>query len=164
MHHVEMQIIHSVVPDYLPKSTNLRNTQLVISVFFDAKGNNNNGFIDKLNLQSFDSIDKMNLAEFVNNITPNYYYYNGTLSTPPCSKNVYRFIMMEVQHISESQKDLLTSFYFGSQRNATDVVINSNVTKVTKKMSKSLADFAESLSTKISIIITMGILLLSFIL
>ncbi|MDR3546691.1 MAG: carbonic anhydrase family protein [Candidatus Pacebacteria bacterium] len=150
---LELQIIHSVVSDYLPNDDSLSSSKLILSVLFSVKRGATNDFLDKLNLDTFDTITKVNLKEFIESMNQNYIYYQGSLSTPPCTENVYRFIMADVQYMSYEQLEKITAFYASNAR--TVQTLNSrSVVKVTKKMSRTLESAGEGLSAVLASVMT----------
>ncbi len=134
---MEMQIIHSIVPDYLPNDPVLQSTKVVISVLFAVKPGANNTFLSNLNLNTFDTITNLDLKAFLGSMSPNYIYYQGSLTTPPCTENVHRFIMMDIQEISMDQLKQITDFYPSNSREE-QPLNGRSVVKVTKRMSRSL--------------------------
>jgi len=156
---MEMQIIHRIIPRYLPRSSKWSNSYLIISVFFEVRPRNaNNTFLDSLNINTLDGITNMSLAEYFNGLEPNYIYYNGSLSTPPCNENAHRFLMTDIQYMSEAQLRDFTYYYEGNYRGLpkTSRVVPI---KITKRMARSLSNFGEGLYPSI-IIILLSILIL----
>lgn len=162
---MEMQIIHKIVPTYLPKTSVWTASYLSISVFFEVQSAANNTFLDSLNVHTLDGIKEMNLAEFFNSLEPNYIYYNGSLSTPSCNENTHRFLMLDVQHISEAQLNEFRYHYDGNYRDINiSKASNIKVSKVTKRMARSLKSFGGSVSETLALAVAMLLLLASVLL
>lgn len=89
----------------------------VLGFFFDREkgGNYQNSFIDELDVLSkiyvedpgfsaLQRLESLDIANFLNNIDfSKYYFYEGSLTTPPCSEGVNWFVVDEVQPISDEQ-------------------------------------------------------------
>jgi len=156
---LELQIVHSIVPDYLPNDPDLQTTKLVISVLFNAEDGANNTFLNTLNINTLDTITDANLKTFLESMKPNYIYYQGSLTTPPCTENVHHFIFTDVQLISYEQLKSITDFYQSNTRED-QPINNRKIYKVTKRMSRSLEGSASGL--KVGTAIFIGILIILF--
>ena len=90
----------------------------VIGVFFDV-GPEENPFIAQLGYESADNeeneIGALDVDAFLSGInTENYWHYDGSFTTPPCTEGVEWFVMKEVQSISQDQLDAFQSYGWGN--------------------------------------------------
>ncbi|MDR3548275.1 MAG: carbonic anhydrase family protein [Candidatus Pacebacteria bacterium] len=113
---LEMQIVHSMNTDYLPDETKLKSRKLVLSVLFQVKAGANNTFLGSLNIPTLDFIPTLPIADFLSSISKLYIYYDGSMSRPPCTENVYRFVMFDAQSMSADQLKYFTNHYSGNAR------------------------------------------------
>jgi carbonic anhydrase len=158
---MEMQIVHSIVPDYLPNDLSLVGRKLVISILFAVKPGANNTFLNRLNLQTLDTTTGLDLGEWLRSMQPSYVFYEGSLTTPPCTENVYQFVMTQVQEMSSDQLQSFTDFYASNCRGA-QKINNRRVVKVTKRISRNLDSFALSNVSLSSLFLFSLLLLLTF--
>eukprot|EP00826_Nyctotherus_ovalis_P048320 TRINITY_DN5670_c0_g1_i2.p1 TRINITY_DN5670_c0_g1~~TRINITY_DN5670_c0_g1_i2.p1 ORF type:complete len:204 (+),score=59.94 TRINITY_DN5670_c0_g1_i2:270-881(+) len=162
---MEMQMIHKIVPAYLPRSSVWTASYLSVSVFFEVQPVANNTFLDSLNIHTLDGIKGMNLAEFFNSLEPNYIYYNGSLSTPSCNENTHRFLMLDVQRMSEAQLNEFRYHYDGNYRDIKVSEMSSmKVRKVTKRMARSLKSYGGNVSEILALAVAVLLVLISVIL
>ena len=97
---LEMHIVHVLT------NTTLNYTQqyLVIGVLFTRTGGNEQTFLSSLNIPTHKNIN-IDLTKFLQSMGSKSmgYYYNGSLTTPPCSKMVNWLVMRKVLHMSDPE-------------------------------------------------------------
>ncbi len=54
------------------------------------------------------------LMQFVQRISPNFFHYKGSLTTPPCSETVNWIVMSEVQYMSLEEQSVFNAFWKGN--------------------------------------------------
>ena len=97
---MEMHIVHSLSTDTTVVS-NYTQTKLVIGVLFDSGAPNGSEFISQL----IKGTENLNLKSFIKELgTPLVgYHYNGSLTTPPCSKIVNWMVMAQRLMLTQTQ-------------------------------------------------------------
>jgi len=92
---------------------------LIVSVFFDSnKQDWPSTFIHELNLYNPDDPADINLRGLVEGMKNwNYFYYQGSLTTPPCTEGIDWIIMQDVQHCSKSQVAFMNSMWEKNETN-----------------------------------------------
>ena len=128
---LEMQIVHSINLEYIPGEEKLRQRKLIVSILFEAKAGANNAFINSLNMPSLDFISSLEVNTFLVSLPNRYAFYEGSLSRPPCTENIYHFVYLDPQPISMQQLNYFTLYYSGNSR-MVQSLNNRPVVKVTK--------------------------------
>ena len=82
----------------------------VIGIMFDrvAGGNSDNPFIEALDFENADPdgnpVENVNLKDFLDGVDmTNFWSYNGSLTTPPCTEGIKWTVIKDVQPISDAQ-------------------------------------------------------------
>ena len=91
---MEMHIVH--------KNTNKndkQNENLVIGVLFDYKGDENNKFLEDMNLATEQKINNASILDSIHK-DDEYYYYKGSLTTVPCTENVNWIVFKNIKYMS----------------------------------------------------------------
>ena len=90
----------------------------VIAVFFDREkgGNYENEFINSLNFEEAERegvpVTNVNFHTFMSKIdTENYWSYNGSLTTPPCTEGIKWTVLSDVQNISDTQLNGMAKWF-----------------------------------------------------
>lgn len=82
----------------------------MVGVFFKV-GTQSHPFIEKLRIEDLGHIDRANINELFDTkvdqetgikAAPEFYHYQGSLTTPPCTENVNWFLFRDVLTISEA--------------------------------------------------------------
>ncbi len=97
---LELHIVHTLLqgpPGYT-------HDKAVIAVFFDDTEDVPSQFIEALNPEKPGSVlvKPIDVSELLKNMTK-FYYYQGSLTTPPCTEVVNWVVMTEPQKISKKQ-------------------------------------------------------------
>lgn len=89
-------------------SPNTGNPIFVIGILFNV--GDANPFIAKI-IDAEDGAVNINIEQAFdgNDELVNFYYYQGSLTTPPCDEGLEWFVWSEIQEISQSQLDFFTS-------------------------------------------------------
>ena len=87
-------------------------------MFFDV-GDYENEFIAQLGFENADEeendIGAVDVKSFLEGIdTENFWHYDGSFTTPPCTEGVEWFVMQEVQSISQDQLNAFQSYGWGN--------------------------------------------------
>jgi len=117
---LEMQIVHTIQTDYLPREPKLITKKLIVSVLFQNRAGANNTFINSLSLNSLDFIPHLGLDKLMQTLNTQFIFYEGSLSRPPCTENVYRIVYYFPQPISTDQLRYFTSYYQQNYRDVQD--------------------------------------------
>lgn len=78
------------------------NANLVIGVLFDYQNDEENKFLNSMNLATGQSINNANIKDLINE-TNQFYYYKGGLTTEPCTENVNWIVFRDVRNMSLAQ-------------------------------------------------------------
>jgi carbonic anhydrase len=112
-HDIELQIYHNLF------SGQTTHTVAAVSLFFDAAGTTDlpffAQFVDSVALSLDNIAAVMNLATVISQMTTfqDYYYYEGSMTTPPCTENVNWILIPEAVTISEAQLAVFTNIWSG---------------------------------------------------
>ncbi|CDW77125.1 UNKNOWN [Stylonychia lemnae] len=124
----------------------------VISILFDASKDISSCLFEKLNLGNLTRLNQTNLTypaslanptvqrrtnlkvplkDYVERMGDSFYYYQGSLTIPPCQENVHWIVMSEVQYITLDQRSQLSRLWqqnptFASGRGNNRVTQNLN--------------------------------------
>jgi len=90
----------------------------VIGIFFDV-GETESAFIDSLNFEDAtetgNPLGQVDLATFLGGVNmQNYWHYEGSFTTPPCTEGVDWLVVSEVQSISQAQLEVFQAYSFGN--------------------------------------------------
>ena len=84
---LELHIVHQRVggSDYL-----------VVGFVFDKSYNEDNAFLTALNMPNWGTgnVNFLPITEMLSSMDPNFYHYQGSLTTPPCTEAVTWVVMM----------------------------------------------------------------------
>ena len=102
---VEMHIVHSLISGAPPE---YQYTKSVLAVIFDSSKDEINHFFDQLLTGNECEIDLQKLIDIIPN---DFYHYQGSLTTPPCSEIVNWFVLKTPINISKDQAEKLASMW-----------------------------------------------------
>ena len=99
----------------------------IISIFFDIEegGATTNAFLESV-FDAYENSDaKIKMRQFLSTVNmKDYWGYDGSLTTPPCTEGIKWSVIKQVQPISQAQLDLLKENHF-VEPSTTDVNGNS---------------------------------------
>eukprot|EP00347_Sterkiella_histriomuscorum_P011501 403372213 len=119
----ELQIVHQAYDS---------NEMAIISVLFDSQKDISSCLYEKLAVNTFNRINATNatktstnqnttaqrkivssnpLKDYVERMGKSFYYYQGSLSIPPCTDSAHWIVMSEVQYITLEQRDALNKLW-----------------------------------------------------
>mmetsp|Transcript_10352 Transcript_10352/g.10315 ORF Transcript_10352/g.10315 Transcript_10352/m.10315 type:complete len:139 (-) Transcript_10352:19-435(-) len=86
----------------------------VIGVLFQLSDKSND-FLEKV-IDSYSSSTQIDLSEAFDGEEDliNFYYYQGSLTTPPCTEGINWFVWDKIQHVNQTQLEFFTSHWAGS--------------------------------------------------
>ena len=103
---VELHLVHRNFED---------NSLAVAAIFFDEKegGNIENAFIDSLELDEEDPVvEEIPLHHLLRIVkTDEFYHYEGSLTSPPCTEGVQWIVFHEPLYISEEQVAIINNHF-----------------------------------------------------
>ena len=94
----------------------------VLAVLFDRNlgGNTDNEFIQSLDFANATAegleITDVKLKTFIDSLPKQFWSYNGSLSTPPCTEDISWTVMSTIQSISDAQVEAFTSKHNSNYR------------------------------------------------
>jgi len=94
---MEMHIVHKNM-----KKDDKLNENLVIGILFDYNNDEENKFLENMNLSSEKKIKDASILNLINK-NDEYYYYKGSLTTVPCTENVNWIVFKKIRHMSFNQ-------------------------------------------------------------
>lgn len=59
---------------------------------------------------------KVPLMQYVERMDKSFYYYDGSLTTPPCTESAHFIIMNEIQYLTFADMDQFQRFWGGNRR------------------------------------------------
>jgi len=151
---LEMQLVFKINQEYLPNEIELTTRRVIVSFLFQVDVGANNTFVNSLNMNTLGYIPELLIEEFIGNVPDKFVFYNGSLSYPNCNENVYRFIYITTQYISNEQLRHFTQYHRGNARILQDIN-GRDILKVTK----SLYSYGINLRMSVSIVILLMFIL-----
>jgi carbonic anhydrase len=143
---LEMEILHEI-PESL--HSGLKGRFAVVSVLFHTHPTEESAFLNSVNFKRLPAnlggqskLDQLVNLNQLKGVDEGYYSYAGSLSRPPCTEGVLRFVMRTVQEASHDQIRRFQSIFNGNIRslqplNARGVIVhkvNPSVEVVPKRL------------------------------
>ena len=146
------------------------NEHLVVGIFYDTNDDSDDeyedSFISAIDFVNQKNISNLNFSSFISN-NKDFYYYHGSLTTPPCTENVNWIIMKDKYEMSleqfEQYKTYIETQYTGGNHRKTFPVNNRDIYFINNDKDNTDSD-ADSKSVQSSkyLIISYYLLLLIF--